>query len=70
MTEELTYRELVAKLGESLVERHLASATTGVRSDCWRCGCLRIVRARASEADIEFVPCAEHKREFEGRVIL
>jgi len=69
MSEELAYQELVERLGEPLVERHLAGAT-GVRSDNWPCGCLRIIRARVGEADIEFIPCAEHAAEFSEVVVL
>ena len=66
---EMSYQELVARLGEPLVERHVAGAT-GVRSDGWPCGCLRIVRMRIDDMDVEFVPCAEHKAEFEGVTVL
>ena len=69
MTEELTYRELVERLGEPLTERHVAG-TTGVRSDCWRCGCLRICRLRIDDMDIEFHPCAEHAAEFSEVTVL
>ena len=65
---EMNYRDLVAKLGTPLTEKHLAGAT-GVRSDAWPCGCLRIVRLRIDEMDIEFHPCAEHEAEFKGRII-
>ena len=66
---EITYQELKAKLGEPLVERHVAG-TTGVRADNWACGCLRIVRAREGEADIEFIPCGQHKAEFSEVTVL
>jgi len=69
MTEELTYQELVERLGEPLVERHVAG-TTGVRADNFKCGCLRLVKMRLDAMTVEFIPCAEHKSEFEGRVIL
>lgn len=48
MTNEITYQELRQHLGEPLVEKHLTGGL-GVRSDCWPCGCLRIVRARVVE---------------------
>ena len=68
MSEELTYQELVERLGEPLTERHVAG-TVGVRADNWPCGCLRITRMRIDEMDIKFHPCAEHEAEFEGRII-
>ena len=69
MTEELTYRELVERLGEPLTERHVAG-TVGVQADNWPCGCLRIIRAREGEADIEFIPCGQHKAEFSEVTVL
>lgn len=45
---EITYQELRQRLGEPLVERHLAGSV-GVQADNWPCGCLRIVRARVVE---------------------
>ena len=69
MTEELTFRELAERLGQPVTDEHLTT-TGAVRGDCFRCGCLRIIRAQEGEADIEFIPCAEHKTQFEGRVIL
>ena len=69
MTEELTYRELVERLGEPLTERHVAG-TTGVRADNWPCGCLRLVKMRLDAMSVEFVPCQMHQKTFEGRVIL
>jgi len=66
---KLTYYELVERLGVPFVERHLAG-TTGVRSDCWPCGCLRLFKMRLDAMSVEFVPCAEHKSDLEGRVVL
>jgi len=45
---EMSYQELVARLGEPLTEKHLTGGL-GVRSDCFKCGCLRIVRKSARE---------------------
>ncbi|MBM4467447.1 MAG: hypothetical protein FJ014_18140 [Chloroflexi bacterium] len=66
---EITYRELRAKLGDPLTEKHLAG-TTGVRADNFKCGCLRIVRLRVDEMDVEFHPCQVHQQEFEGVTVL
>jgi len=66
---EMSYQELVARLGEPLVERHVAG-TAGVRSDCWPCGCIRIARLRIDEMDVEFHPCQVHQQDFEGVTVL
>ena len=66
---EMSYQELVARLGEPLTEKHLTGGL-GIRSDCFKCGCLRIVRLRVDEMDVEFHPCQAHRQEFEGVTVL
>lgn len=66
---EMSYQQLVRRLGPPLTEKHLAGAT-GVRSDCFKCGCLRLVKMRPDAMTVQFVPCAEHKSEFEGETVL
>jgi len=65
----MSYQELVARLGEPLVEKHVAG-TAGVRSDCFKCGCLRIVRMRIDEMDIGFHPCQVHQKDFAEVTVL
>ncbi len=65
---EINYQELAARLGQPLTEKHLAGAT-GVRADNWPCGCLRIVRMRTDEMDVQFYSCAAHEVEFRGKII-
>ena len=65
----MSYQELVARLGEPLTEKHL-TGTTAVRADNWPCGCLRIVRMRVDQMDVEFHPCQAHRQEFEGVMVL
>ena len=64
---KVTHLELRHKLGRPLTEQH-AIAGLAVRGDCFRCSCLRVVRAwkGQDELEIEFRPCQVHQQDFEG----
>ena len=70
MTGELTFGELIERLAQPVTDQHLTTAGA-VRGDCFRCGCLRVIRAqKIGEMDISFHPCAEHAKRFEGVTVL
>ena len=68
---KMSFQDLVARLGRPLTEQHTI-AGLAVRSDSFRCGCVRMARAwkGRDELEIEFHPCQVHQQDFEGRVIL